>query len=95
MVTHKILLIDVIDVAESLNVFAFDPDYKENEEKYAAIKREILGSDEEEDESEEGSGDEADSDAEPTLHGGTVSLDSIKEKMLIHDETATNLTNLR
>lgn len=49
-----------------LDIFKLDPNYLENEEKYKAIKAEILGegSDEEESGSEESSdGDESDEEA--------------------------------
>ena len=42
------------------DIFKFDPDYLENEEKYKAIKAEILG----EDSSEEGSESESDEESE-------------------------------
>lgn len=34
-----------------MNIFHFDPDYEENEAKYDAIRKEILGSSQDEDES--------------------------------------------
>jgi len=42
-----------------LDVFKFDPEYEENEEKYQAVKREILGEDGDE---AEGSDDDSGSD---------------------------------
>jgi len=42
------------------DIFKFDPNYLENEEKYKAIKAEILG----EDSSEEGSESESDEESE-------------------------------
>lgn len=87
------------------DIFKFDPNYVENEEKYKAIKAEILGegSDDEESGSEEESSDEdEDEDAEGAClltstsagHGsstGTV----VAEKQGIEDRTETNLVNLR
>ena len=42
-----------------LDVFKFDPEYEENEEKYQAVKREILGEDRDE---AQGSDDDIGSD---------------------------------
>ncbi|EEB87298.1 hypothetical protein MPER_15415, partial [Moniliophthora perniciosa FA553] len=48
-------------VQEGLNIFKFDPNYMENEEKYKSIKSEILGEDsDEESGSDEDSSDESD-----------------------------------
>ncbi len=63
-----------------------DPDFEENEKKYDAVKKEILGDDTEEargeeDESEEDSDDEDEEEREA--------------RMQIQDETETNLVNLR
>jgi pre-mRNA-splicing factor CWC22 len=62
-ITHQIQLEEDLQVQEGLNIFKVDPSYLENEEKYKAIKAEILGdsdeesgSDEEEDASEEEEG---------------------------------------
>ena len=41
--THMITLDDVTGGEEILNVFKVDPEYEENEEKFKAIKRELLG----------------------------------------------------
>jgi len=58
-VTHQIQLEEDLQVQEGLNIFKIDPSYLENEEKYKAIKAEILGdSDEESGSEEEDSSDE-------------------------------------
>ncbi|KAG6893129.1 pre-mRNA-splicing factor cwc22 [Termitomyces sp. T32_za158] len=82
-ITHQIELEDDLQVQEGLNVFKFDPDYLENEEKYKSIKSEILG-----EESDEESGSEEESSDEDE--------DEVAEaKEGIEDRTETNLVNLR
>lgn len=90
-ITHQVGLDDELNVEEALNVFKPDPDFVENEEKYRAIKAEILGenSDSEADSDDE-SGDEEDSQ-------GDDEDDEAAEqaKVDIQDRTETNLVNLR
>ncbi|RDB24062.1 Pre-mRNA-splicing factor CWC22 [Hypsizygus marmoreus] len=81
-ITHQIQLEEELQVQEGLNVFKFDPNYLENEEKYKAIKNEILG-----EESEEESGSEESSDEEEE--------EVVESKEGIEDRTETNLVNLR
>lgn len=50
----------------TLDIFKFDPKYLENEEKYKAIKAEILGED-----SDEESGSDEESSDEDDEEGGT------------------------
>ena len=52
-ITHQIQLEEDLQVQEGLNIFKVDPDYLANEEKYKAIKAEILGDSDEESGSEE------------------------------------------
>ncbi|KAF8898220.1 hypothetical protein CPB84DRAFT_1780615 [Gymnopilus junonius] len=82
-ITHQIQLEEELQVQEGLNIFKFDPNYMENEEKYKAIRTEILG-----DESDEESGSE-ESDAESNED------EVVEEKEGIEDRTETNLVNLR
>lgn len=64
-ITHKISLDDELQVQEGLNVFKYDPEYAENEEKYRQIKAEILGDDSDEEESgTEGDSEESEDDEE-------------------------------
>lgn len=70
-----------------LGVFKYDPDYVENEEKYKAIKAEILGED---DSDEESGSDESDEESEDE-----ESREALQKKMEIQDKTNTNLVNLR
>ncbi|KAF9078513.1 hypothetical protein BDP27DRAFT_1412482 [Rhodocollybia butyracea] len=82
-ITHQIQLEEELQVQEGLNIFKFDPNYLENEEKYKSIKNEILGED-----SDEGSGSEEESSEEEEE-------EEVAEKEGIQDETGTNLVNLR
>ncbi|KAJ7880749.1 armadillo-type protein [Mycena olivaceomarginata] len=81
-ITHQIQLEEELQVQEGLNIFKFDPNYLENEEKYKAIKQEILGEDEDEESGSEESSDEEDEDEVAAKEG-------------IEDRTETNLVNLR
>ncbi|KAJ1310473.1 hypothetical protein OPQ81_007206 [Rhizoctonia solani] len=82
-ITHQISLDDELQIQEGLNVFKFDPNYLENEEKYKEIKAEILGEDSDD---ESGSGSESDSEEEEQ---------AVADKPGIEDMTETNLVNLR
>ncbi|KAH9174195.1 MIF4G-domain-containing protein [Lactarius sanguifluus] len=82
-ITHEIQLEEDLKVEEGLNIFKFDPNFLENEEKYKEIKAEILG----EGSSEEESGSESDSEEDEG--------EAVPEKEGIEDRTETNLVNLR
>ena len=72
-------------------MFKYDPDFAENEERYRAIKEEILGEGSSDDSDEEGeSGDTDDSDEEGEGEGGEG-----EGEMTIVDETQTDLLGLR
>lgn len=100
-ITHRITLDDELQVQESLSelrtcsagrtlsdwtdLFKVDPKFLENEERYAEIKKEILGDSDDEDESGsevDDSDDDEDEDVAPEKEG-------------IADFTETNLINLR
>ncbi|THH21083.1 hypothetical protein EW146_g415 [Bondarzewia mesenterica] len=83
-ITHHVGLEEELQVQEGLNIFKFDPDYLENEEKYKSIKAEILG--EGSSEEEESGSEESDSDEED---------EAVEAKEGIEDRTQTNLVNLR
>ncbi|CAG7903238.1 unnamed protein product [Brassica rapa] len=85
--SHDVSLNDEIDPDTSLNVFKPDPDFIENEKKYEALKKELLGEDESED--EDGSDASSEDNDEEEDDG------SDEEQMRIRDETETNLVNLR
>lgn len=83
-ITHQIGLDDEVETMDTLNIFKFDPDWEQNEEKYKKLKAEILGedSDEDEDDDDEDESSEDEPDAE-------------EQKMDIKDQTNTDLVNLR
>jgi pre-mRNA-splicing factor CWC22 len=86
-ITHNIGLDDDdLNAEEMLNIFKFDPDYTENEERYAAVKAEILGDDESESGSEGGSSGE-DSSSEDE--------DEDEKQMEIMDQTNADIIELR
>ncbi|OAV92002.1 hypothetical protein PTTG_27795 [Puccinia triticina 1-1 BBBD Race 1] len=89
IITHPIHLDDDLQVQDTLNVFKFDPDYAENEEKYQSIKNEILGVD-----SDSGSsGSESGSDEESSEEEPDTGI--VDGKVTIHDHSETNLINFR
>ncbi|KIY48282.1 MIF4G-domain-containing protein, partial [Fistulina hepatica ATCC 64428] len=81
-ITHQVQLEEELQVQEGLNIFKFDPDFLDNEDKYKAIKAEIL----DEDSDEESGSEESSSDDENEV---------AEEKEGIEDQTGTSLTNLR
>lgn len=89
-ITHNISLDDDdLDSEDMLNIFKFDPNYTENEEKYNAIKAEILGEDEGSDESgSSGSGSEEEDSDE-------YSDEEEEQKMEIMDKTNADIIELR
>ncbi|CAL8102770.1 unnamed protein product [Calicophoron daubneyi] len=103
-ITHTTSLLDQVDPEDSLNVFRFDPDYLENEEKYAKIKASFFESD---DESEDGSGGEEDDDEgeesgssneegdEERPQGAASASAAGENQQTIIDRTETNLVQLR
>ncbi len=83
------------------DIFKFDPNYLENEEKYKGIKAEILGegSSDEESGSEEGDSEDDDGGEGTSKNSSLTSLpkyvSAVPEKEGIEDRTETNLVNLR
>uniref|UniRef100_A0A1B0C9A9 MI domain-containing protein n=1 Tax=Lutzomyia longipalpis TaxID=7200 RepID=A0A1B0C9A9_LUTLO len=90
--THLIMLDEATDGQDVLNVFKYDAEYVENEDKYKGLSKELLGSDASDSESGSGSGDSgSESDSE-------ASDDEESEKKpgeTIIDNTETNLVALR
>ncbi|KAG5283750.1 hypothetical protein AALO_G00045710 [Alosa alosa] len=89
--THMLPLEDDYNTEDILNVFKMDPDFLENEEKYKAIKREILdeGSSGSEDDGD-GSDDDDDEDEDKEAEAGEEG-----EKVTIFDQTEVNLVAFR
>ncbi|KAF7245044.1 hypothetical protein EYD10_08777 [Varanus komodoensis] len=92
-VTHMLPLEDDYNQEDVLNVFKMDPNFMENEEKYKALRKEIL--------------DEGDSDSEAGQDGGSSEEEEEEEedkedeedeegqKVTIHDKTEINLVSFR
>ncbi|KAG0146511.1 hypothetical protein CROQUDRAFT_518521 [Cronartium quercuum f. sp. fusiforme G11] len=91
IITHPIHLDDDLQVQEGLNVFKFDPDYQDGEERYTAMKNEILGIDSESGSSGSESGSDESSDSEEEEANTGI----VNGKVVIHDHTGTNLINFR
>lgn len=83
--THLLALDDTLDGEDMLNVFKFDPEFAENEERYAEIAKDILGSD---DEGDGSGGDDSDDEEEEEE-------EQAEENGEIIDNTETNLVALR
>ncbi|KAJ1949671.1 pre-mRNA-splicing factor cwc22, partial [Linderina pennispora] len=95
-IVHEVALDDdELDAEDELNVFQNDKDFAENEQKYADIRREILG----EDSSDEGSGSESGSESEESDESeeseSEGAADGNGEPVKIHDLTETERVNLR
>lgn len=90
VITHRLSLDDELQVQDGLNIFKLDPAFVENENKYKEMKREILGDSDEESGSAASGSDEDDDDEEDVDTG--IKADGTVE---IHDQTETNIVNLR
>ncbi|XP_010441342.1 PREDICTED: pre-mRNA-splicing factor CWC22 homolog [Camelina sativa] len=85
--SHDVSLGQEIDPETGLDVFSPDPDFVDKEEKYEALKKELLGEESDED-------DGCDDTKEDNSEEGDDESDE-EEEMRIRDETETNLVNLR
>lgn len=105
-VTHDVSLTeDDLDRLEHLDVFHADPQFAKNEALWASIRREILGSDGEESDSDSGdsSGDEGDDSSSDSDEGaaGDAALAAASSSsaahvpVVVHDMTEQDLMNLR
>ena len=99
-ITHDVPLDAPLDVHDELNYFRPDPDFLENEAKWSAARKEILGEDdEEEDDDEKGSDaddeEEEEGEEEPNTAGTVISSASAEEAARISDQTAMELVNLK
>ena len=94
--THMVSLDDEVssvDAESGLNIFKFDPDYEENQNKYKILKKEIL----DESSSDEDGSDASDQDDEDETDSEEEAKKAEEEaanKMIV-DETETNLVSLR
>lgn len=87
--THLITLDEATDSQDILNVFKFDGEYINNEDKYKQLSKEILGSDISDSENEEEDDEEESSDED-----SSTAVTEGKEGVIV-DNTETNLTALR
>ena len=87
--THLITLDEPTDSEDKINVFQFDPNFQENEDKYKAIKKEILD-DESTDDEDDGEGGSDDDDEEEEDES-----DEEKPESAIVDNTETTIRVLR
>ncbi|TPX37130.1 hypothetical protein SmJEL517_g01017 [Synchytrium microbalum] len=98
-ITHQIELDDTtLDAKEIINVFSYDKDYVKHEAEYAEFRKEVLGDDDDEEgEAGEGGATAPDQDDSDEEHEGqeTNALMAAQHKLLIQDQTNTNLINLR
>ncbi|XP_015275629.1 PREDICTED: pre-mRNA-splicing factor CWC22 homolog [Gekko japonicus] len=89
--THMLPLEDDYNPDDILNVFKLDPDFMENEEKYKALKKEIL----DEGDSDSGTGQDAGSSEEEEEDEEEEEEDEEGQKVTIHDKTEVNLVSFR
>ncbi|KAG9349462.1 hypothetical protein JZ751_027907 [Albula glossodonta] len=89
--THMLPLEDDYNQEDILNVFKMDPDFLENEEKYKAIRKEIL----DEGSSDSGSGDDADGSDDEEEEDEEEEGGDEQEKVTIFDKTEVNLVAFR
>jgi len=95
-ITHEVTLEDTLDPQTALDIFKEDPDFKQHEDEYAAIRREILGEDEdEEDEGDEGRHGELEESEEEEEEESSEEEDGAGPGGPIQDHTGTDLVNLR
>ena len=81
-VIHNIMLDDELDTEEASNVFRFDPSFKQSEQDYDLIRKEILGSDDEQE----------DTDKEPAKEEPTVEVKDLTEADLVSFRKTVYLT---
>jgi pre-mRNA-splicing factor CWC22 len=79
----------------STDVFKFDPEYLVNEEKYAELKREILGESGDDDDGEEEEGDEEEAEEENAAGAVVAAGQPGSGTVAIRDMTSTDVINLR
>nr|XP_056717421.1 pre-mRNA-splicing factor CWC22 homolog [Euleptes europaea] len=89
--THMLPLEDDYNPDDVLNVFKLDPDFMASEEKYKALKKEIL----DEGDSDSGTGQDAGSSEEEEEDEEEAEEDEEGQKVTIHDKTEINLVSFR
>jgi pre-mRNA-splicing factor CWC22 len=84
-----------IDVESGLNIFKFDPDYQENENKYKILKQEILDESDSSSDGESGDDDDEEESDEDDEEKEKNEAEKKESNQMIIDETETNLVSLR
>lgn len=92
-ITHDLRIDGTYETEKTLDIFQFDPNWEENERQYAAIKKEILGDEEEEE--EDASDADADDDADEDSSDDSDADTNESAKMVINDQTDADVINLR
>uniref|UniRef100_A0A8C5KT00 Pre-mRNA-splicing factor CWC22 homolog n=1 Tax=Jaculus jaculus TaxID=51337 RepID=A0A8C5KT00_JACJA len=90
--THMLPLEDDYNPEDVLNVFKMDPNFMENEEKYKAIKKEILDEGDSDSNTDQDAGSSEDEEEEEEEEGED---DEEGQKVTIHDKTEINLVSFR
>ncbi|KAK7754234.1 pre-mRNA-splicing factor cwc22 [Diatrype stigma] len=85
-ITHRVELDAAIEVEDGLNIFKFDSEWEENEERYKKLKAEILG---------EGSDYEDDDEDDDDDDESSEEENEEQKAMEIKDQSNTDLVNLR
>ncbi|GJQ09802.1 hypothetical protein GpartN1_g1593.t1 [Galdieria partita] len=93
-ITHEICLDDELELDTSDDVFHFDPEYDENEMRYAEIREEILGK-EEEDEEEEEEDEEDEEGKDATTEAEENDRTTDEATTVIHQGTDMELIQFR
>ncbi|XP_021502827.2 pre-mRNA-splicing factor CWC22 homolog [Meriones unguiculatus] len=91
--THMLPLEDDYNPEDVLNVFKMDPNFMENEEKYKAIKKEILDEGDSDSNSDQEAGSSEDEEEEEDEEEGEEEEGG--QKLTIHDKTEINLVSFR
>lgn len=90
--THMLPLEDDYNPEDVLNVFKMDPNFMENEEKYKAIKKEILDEGDTDSNTDQDAGSSEEDEEEEEEEGEE---DEEGQKVTIHDKTEINLVSFR
>ncbi|XP_034352294.1 pre-mRNA-splicing factor CWC22 homolog isoform X2 [Arvicanthis niloticus] len=90
--THMLPLEDDYNPEDVLNVFKMDPNFMENEEKYKAIKKEILDEGDSDSNTDQEAGSSEDEEEEEEEEEGE---EDGGQKVTIHDKTEINLVSFR
>lgn len=91
--THMLPLEDDYNPEDVLNVFKMDPNFMENEEKYKAIKKEILDEGDSDSNTDQEAGSSEDEEEEEEDEEGEEEEEG--QKVTIHDKTEINLVSFR